>query len=139
MSRIMAIDYGTKRCGIAVTDPTRTIATALDTIPSREIIEFLRKYFQKEIVETVVIGDPRHLNNQPSEISKLADQFVKKLIKEFPLLSIHRYDERFTSSMAAKSMIESGQSKKIRRDKAMLDQISATILLQNYLTSLSNL
>lgn len=136
MARIMAIDYGSKRTGLAVTDPSQIIATALDTVPTHLLFEYLKKYISKEPVECFVVGDPRRLNNEMSETTHLTNQFVNKLKKEIPGIPVKRLDERYTSVMAAKSLIESGQSRKTRQDKAVLDQISATILLQNYLSTL---
>ncbi len=132
----MAIDYGSKRTGLAVTDPSQIIATALETVPTHKIFEYLKHYIAKEIVECFVVGDPRRLNNEMSETTHLTNQFVNKLKKEIPGIPVKRLDERFTSVMAAKSLIESGQSRKTRKDKSILDKISATILLQNYLTTL---
>jgi putative Holliday junction resolvase len=132
----MAIDYGSKRTGLAVTDPSQIIATALDTVPTHLLFEYLKKYISKEPVECFVVGDPRRLNNEMSETTHLTNQFVNKLKKEIPGIPVKRLDERYTSVMAAKSLIESGQSRKTRQDKAVLDQISATILLQNYLSTL---
>lgn len=136
MGRLMAIDYGKKRCGIAVTDPSQTIATALDTVPSHLLIDYLRKYFSKETVDQLVVGEPKRLNNSDSETTLLVHQFVKNLAKQFPEMMIVLYDERFTSKIATRSLLESGQNKKTRQDKSVLDRVSATILLQDYLTSL---
>ncbi len=136
MARIMAIDYGSKRTGLAVTDPSQIIATALETVPTHQLFEYLKKYISKEIVECFVVGDPRRLNNEMSETTHLTNQFVNKLKREIPEIPVKRLDERFTSVMAAKSLIESGQSRKTRQDKSVLDKISATILLQNYLSTL---
>ncbi|CAN5454639.1 Holliday junction resolvase RuvX [soil metagenome] len=138
MGRIMAVDYGTKRTGLAVTDPSRIIATALDTVPTHQLFAYLHQYFTHQTVDTIVVGDPRRLNNESSSTTVLVNQFVVRLQKEFPVMHIARYDERFTSLMASRSLIESGQSRKVRRDKGMIDRVSATILLQNYLASLSS-
>ncbi len=138
MGRILAIDYGTKRCGIAVTDPTQTIATALETVASHQALEFLKKYLQAEKVERIVIGRPRKLDNSEAELSGQIAGFVSRLSKQFPGLEIVSYDERFTSLLASRSLIESGQSKKTRQDKSVLDRVSATILLQDYLNSIQN-
>ena len=132
----MAIDYGKKRCGIAVTDPTQIIATALETVPSHLLIDYLRTYFSKETVDQLVVGEPKRLNNSDSETTILVHQFVKNLTKQFPEMMIVLYDERFTSKIATRSLLESGQNKKTRQDKSVLDRVSATILLQDYLTSL---
>jgi len=136
MGRLLAIDYGKKRCGIAVTDPGQNIATALETVASHLLIDYLRKYFAMEIVDQLIVGEPKRLNNSNSETTLLVHQFVKNLSKQFPNMSIVLFDERFTSKIASRSLIESGQSKKTRKDKAVLDRVSATILLQDYLTSL---
>lgn len=136
MARIMAIDYGSKRTGLAVTDPSQIIATALETVPTHKLFDYLKNYVSKETVECFVVGDPRRLNNEMSETTHLTNQFANKLKKEIPGIPVKRLDERYTSLMAAKSLIESGQSRKTRRDKSVLDQISATILLQNYLSTL---
>jgi putative Holliday junction resolvase len=138
MGRIIAIDYGTKRCGLAVTDPSRIIATALETVPTHQLIDYLRKYMATEDVDRIVIGEPKRLNNTDSETTRLALLFESQLQKNFPEKKIYRYDERLTSKMAQRSLIESGQSKKVRRDKTVLDRVSATILLQDYLLSLAN-
>jgi putative Holliday junction resolvase len=137
MGRILALDFGSKRIGIAVTDPTKRIASALDTIPASKIIEFLKGYFGKESVDLIVVGVPKHLDNTESTTTHLARQFINKLKKEFPMIKVDHYDERFTSKIAAQSLIESGQSKKTRQDKSILDQVSATILLQDYLQNLT--
>lgn len=139
MARIIALDYGSKRTGIAVTDPTKTIATALSTVSTHVLVDFLQNYFQKEEVESIIVGDPRRLNNEASTTTHLTNQFVNKLKKIFPEIPIYRYDERFTSIMAARSLIESGQTKSTRHDKGIIDQVSATIILQNYLSSIQNL
>jgi putative Holliday junction resolvase len=138
MGRIIAIDYGTKRCGLAVTDPSRIIATALETVPTHQLVDYLRKYMATEVVDQIVIGEPKRLNNTDSETTRLALLFENQLQKTFPEKKICRYDERLTSKMAQRSLIESGQSKKVRRDKTVLDRVSATILLQDYLISLAN-
>lgn len=136
MARIMAIDYGTKRTGLAVTDPTQTIATALETVPSHQLIDYLQRYFDKEPVELVLLGEPRRLNNTTSSTTQHVYAFLKKLQAAFPALMIRLVDERFTSKIASMSLLESGQSRKVRRDKTVLDRISATILLQDYLSTL---
>ena len=133
MPRILAIDYGTKRVGLAVTDPQGIIANALETVPSHEVMNYLERYLQKEEIKSFVIGDPKTLGNTDSETSKLVHTFATALKKKFPHIPIHLIDERFTSLMAQRSLIESGQSKKTRRDKTVLDKVSATILLQSYL------
>lgn len=136
MARILAIDYGSKRTGIAVTDPEQIIASALDTVPTHQLFSYLKVYLAKEKVECILVGDPKTLKNEVSQTTQLVNQFVNKLKREIPGIPVKRMDERFTSIMAAKSLLESGQSKKTRRDKSILDQVSATILLQNYLSTL---
>jgi putative holliday junction resolvase len=138
MGRILAIDFGLKRTGLAVTDTGRIIATALDTVPTAEIIPFLKKYTSGEQVDCFVVGLPMRMNFKAPEISTHINAFVKKLRKEFPGISIERYDERFTSSIAFQSMIDAGLTKKARRDKALVDKISATIILQSYLEHSNN-
>jgi len=138
MSRIIAVDYGQKRVGLAVTDENRIIATALETIHSKDIFSYLKQYIEKEKVSIIVVGEPRQMNNTPSESVKFINPFVKKLRKEFPGMEIQMYDERFTSKMAFQSMIDMGMKKKERQNKANVDKISAVILLQSYLEYLSN-
>lgn len=137
MGRILAIDYGSKRSGIAVTDPTKTIASALDTVPSHQLMDFLKNYLQKESVELIILGEPKRLNNSTSSTTDLVYAFQKKLETMFPDYPVKLVDERFTSKIAGLSLIESGQSRKTRRDKSVLDRVSATILLQDYLSSLN--
>jgi putative Holliday junction resolvase len=133
MGKIMAIDYGTKRVGIAVTDSLQIIASALTTVHANEAVDFIKKYFEKENVETIVVGEPKRMNNQPSEVEKHIVGFIRKLQKELPTVKIERFDERFTSKMAVQAMIDGGLGKKKRQNKELIDQISATILLQEYL------
>jgi putative Holliday junction resolvase len=133
MARIMAIDYGSKRVGIAVTDPMQMIATGLTTVHSKDILAFLKDYFEKEKVSCIVVGEPKTLMNKPSESAALVNVFVKQLKKMVPHIPIERLDERFTSKMAFQSMIDSGLKKKDRRNKSLIDSISATILLQSFL------
>jgi putative Holliday junction resolvase len=133
MGRILAIDYGQKRVGLAVTDELKIIANALTTVPSADIFNFLTTYLSKENIELFLVGEPKQMNNTPSESSKFVEPFVKKLIQTFPQIPIKRVDERFTSKMAFQSMIDRGLKKKDRQDKAMIDKISATIMLQSYL------
>lgn len=134
MPRILAIDYGQKRTGIAVTDELQIIASGLTTIPSATAINFLRDYFSKEKVEKVLIGEPKQMNGEPSESTVVIEAFVKKFTSFFPEMPIIRVDERFTSKMAFQSMIDSGLKKKQRQNKALIDEISATIMLQDYLS-----
>ncbi|MBK6397213.1 MAG: Holliday junction resolvase RuvX [Bacteroidetes bacterium] len=135
MGRIMAIDYGTKRVGIAVTDPNKIIATALDTVHSKDIIEYLKKYFIAQEVELVVIGEPRQMDNTASEVTPQVEQFVKAIKKAFPEMSIARFDERFTSKMAEQAIRMSGIKKMERRNKSLVDQTSAVIILQSYMNA----
>ena len=133
MGRILAIDYGIKRTGIAVTDPERIIATGLTTVNTPFLMQFLQDYCKKEPVDLFVVGEPKHLNNTPSESAKIIEPFVQRLATAFPDKEIARIDERFTSKMAFRAMIDGGLKKKQRQDKAMIDQVSATIMLQDYL------
>ncbi|MBL7868839.1 MAG: Holliday junction resolvase RuvX [Flavobacterium lindanitolerans] len=134
MPRILAIDYGLKRTGIAVTDEMQIIASGLTTIPSETAITFLKDYFAKEKVERVLIGEPKKMDYRPSESAKLIEAFVEKFKNNFPDLPFERVDERFTSKMAFQTMIDSGLKKKQRQNKALIDEISATIMLQDYLS-----
>lgn len=133
MKRVMAIDYGLKRCGIAVTDPMQIIANGLDTVATKEITTWLEKYLASEIVETIVVGEPKQMDGTPSQIAKQVNAFATALHKKFPNVNIVRHDERFTSKMAFQTMIDGGLGKKQRRDKALIDKVSATILLQSYM------
>ncbi len=135
MGRILAIDYGTKRTGLAVTDPLRIIATALDTVETTALIEFLKKYFIGERVDEVVVGMPKQLNNQDSETAPAVRRFVEIFKNTFPEKPIALVDERFTSSMAQRVMIDGGMKKKDRQVKGNVDKISATIILQSYMES----
>ena len=134
MSRIIAIDYGIKRTGIAVTDDFQIIASGLITIPSETALSFLTDYFSKENVSVVLIGEPKQMNGQPSESTEIIEKFVQKFKSAFPEMKVERVDERFTSKMAFKTMIDSGLKKKQRQNKALVDEIAATIMLQDYLT-----
>ncbi len=133
MPRILAIDYGIKRTGIAVTDDFQIIASGLTTIPSETAIAFLKDYFSKEKVDKVIVGDPKQMNCQPSESAEIIEKFVSKFQKEFPEMKLDRVDERFTSKMAFQTMIDSGLKKKQRQNKGLVDEIAATIMLQDYL------
>ena len=133
MGRILAIDYGRKRVGIAVTDPLKIIANGLNTVHSKDIFLFLDDYFLKENVETIVVGYPTNLKNQGSESLKYINPFINKLRIKFPDKNIELFDERFTSKMAKMAMIEGGMKKKDRQNKAMVDKISAVIILQSYM------
>jgi putative holliday junction resolvase len=134
MYRILAIDYGIKRTGIAVTDEMQIIASGLTTVPSEKAIDFLKDYFAKEEVIKVLIGEPKQMNGQPSECSVIIEKFVSEFKTTFPDMEVERVDERFTSKMAFQSMIDNGMKKKQRQNKALVDEIAATILLQDYLS-----
>ena len=133
MARILAIDYGQKRVGIAVTDPLKIIATGLTTVHSKDIFSFLEYYLSKENIEKIVVGYPVNLKNEGAQSLQFINPFIKKLIKKFPYTEIETYDERFTSKMAKAAMIEGGLKKKDRQNKALTDKISAVIILQSYL------
>jgi putative Holliday junction resolvase len=133
MSRILAFDYGTKRIGIAVTDPLQIIATGLDTIHPKDIVEFLKKYLLTEPVELFVVGDPKQMDGTPSQSAQHVKGFITTLKKQFPQIPIESIDERFTSKMAAAVVAQSGFKKSDRQNKERLDTISATIILQSYL------
>jgi putative Holliday junction resolvase len=135
MGRLLALDYGNKRTGIAVTDPLRIIATSLETVPTFELLNFLKKYLAKETVDEFVIGMPKTLKNEDSEMAPIIRKFILELSKAFPDKPIHQVDERFTSSIAQRAMIEGGMKKKDRRIKGNVDKISATLILQSYLDS----
>jgi putative holliday junction resolvase len=135
MPRILAIDYGLKRTGIAVTDPLKIIATGLTTIPSNTLITFLKDYFLKEEVELIIIGEPKNLDDSDTHATAIVKSMVKKLMKEFPSKRIKTVDERYTSKIASQAMIEMGMKKMQRRNKAIIDEIAATIMLQEYLRS----
>lgn len=133
MPRILCIDYGKKRTGIAVTDPLQIIATGLTTVDSPELISFLKKYFLQEVVELIVIGDPKNLDDSDTHATPLVRQIIKRLEKEFPQIPIKKVDERFTSKMARQAMLDMGMKKKDRRNKRNVDEIAATIMLQEYM------
>ena len=135
MARIMAIDYGRKRTGIAVTDSLQMIANGLTTVPSGELVKFLQEYTAKEPVERIVVGQPKQMNNEPSENMRYVQAFVTHLKRTIPQIPIEYYDERFTSVMAHQAMLEGGLRKKKRQEKALVDEISAVIILQAYLES----
>ena len=139
MGRILAIDYGRKRVGLAVTDPTKLIANRLTTVASHTIWDFLKDYFEKEQVDAVVVGYPRQMNNQASESVRFINPFLKRFQKLYPNMHLELFDERFTSKMAFQTMIDGGLGKKKRQDKAMVDALSATIILQDYLEQRRNL
>lgn len=139
MARILSIDYGKKRVGMAVTDPGQIIATRLTTVPTHTIWDFLKTYFEKEKVEIIVVGYPRQMNNEASEAVRYINPFLKKFQSTYPDIKLELFDERFTSKLAFQSMIDGGLKKKQRQDKAMVDAVSATIILQNYLELQRNL
>lgn len=133
MARILAIDYGKKRTGIAVTDELQIIASGLTTVPTDELLQFLESYLAKEKVELFLIGEPKQMDSSASESEILIKPFIEKLKNKFPTIDIQRVDERFTSKIAFQTMIDSGLKKKQRQNKALIDEISATIILQSYL------
>jgi len=133
MPRILCIDYGKKRTGIAVTDPLQIIATGLTTVDSPALISFLKDYFKQEEVELIVIGDPKNLDDSDTHATPLVKEVVKRLEKEFPKIPVKKVDERFTSKMAKQAMIKMGMKKKDRRNKRTVDEIAATIMLQEYM------
>jgi putative Holliday junction resolvase len=137
LARILAIDYGGKRTGIAVTDPLQIIATGLTTIPSHELIPFLKKYFQQEAVELVIIGLPKNWDESDTHGTPLAEAAIKRIQKEFPQMPLKTVDERYTSKMAKDAMLQMGMKKKDRRDKKLVDEIAATIMLQEYMQSIN--
>ena len=133
MARLLAIDYGRKRSGIAVTDTFQIIENGLTTVPSHTLINFLKDYIAKESVELIIVGLPRQMNYEESESMKYIKPFVNKLQKEIPNIPVEYFDERFTSRMAQQTMIDGGLKKKQRQNKALVDEISATIILQGYM------
>ena len=135
MGRILAIDYGKKRTGLAVTDPLQIIATSLDVVDSDKVVGYLKSYFQKEQVDTIVIGLPKDLKNQETEMTAAVRVFAERLQKVFPNQPIHFLDERFTTKIALQTMIDGGMKKKDRQVKGNADKISATIILQDFMSS----
>ena len=135
MARALSIDYGKKRTGIAVTDPFQLIASGLTTVNTYELVPFIENYLRNEEVSTIVIGEPKQMNGEPSELGDVIDAFAKALQEKYPSIEITRVDERFTSKMAFQTMIDSGLSKSKRRNKALVDEIAATIILQTFLDS----
>ncbi len=135
MARILSIDYGKKRTGLAVTDPLQIIPGGLATVSTSELFDYLQKYIKQETVERIVIGEPKQTNGQPSENLARVQQFVNRWRKAVPDIPIEYYDERFTSVLAHRAMIDCGLHKKARQNKALVDEISATIILQDYLES----
>lgn len=137
MARIMGIDYGRKRTGIAVTDPLQIVANGLTTVPTHTLLDFIKKYIEQEQVEAIVIGKPTQLNGEPSESMRYIDPFIKRLQNELPQMPVILFDERFTSTLAHQAMIDGGMKKKDRQDKARVDAIAASIILNDYLQSKS--
>lgn len=137
MARIICIDYGGKRCGLAVTDPLQIIATSLTTIDTKDLFNFLTDYFSKETVELILIGEPLNLDNTPTDATPLVQKAILDLGKKFPDIPIQTIDERFSSKNAVKAMVEMGMTKKDRRDKKTIDRVAATMLLQEYLSNRS--
>lgn len=133
MGRILAIDYGRKRTGIAVTDTLQMIANGLTTVPSGELVAWIAGYILKEPVDMIVVGQPKQMNNEPSENMKYVEAFVTHLKRTIPHIPVEYYDERFTSVLAHKAMLDGGLKKKKRQDKGLVDEISAVIILQSYL------
>lgn len=133
MARILALDYGNKRTGIAVTDEMQIIASGLATVPTTDLMPYLEKYFASENVELILVGEPKQMDNTASQSEEAISEFITKFKVKFPNMELKRVDERFTSKMAVRTMIDSGLKKKKRRDKSLLDEISATIILQTYL------
>ncbi|MCC6690572.1 MAG: Holliday junction resolvase RuvX [Bacteroidia bacterium] len=133
MPRIMAIDFGTKRVGVAVTDPNMIIANGLTTIHAKDVLNFLNDYVRKENVICIVVGEPKRMNNEPSDVERQIAPFVKSIEKKFPDIKIERMDERFTSKMAIRAMIDGGLKKKDRQNKETVDMVSATLILQSYM------
>lgn len=135
MARLLSIDYGRKRCGLAVTDPLQLVPGGLTTVPTSSLMDFLKDYLQREEVERIIVGEPRQSNGTPSENMARVEAFVKVLRKQVPGISVDFYDERFTSVIAHRAMIEGGLKKKDRMNKGLVDEISATIILEDYMDS----
>ncbi|HUP11973.1 MAG TPA: Holliday junction resolvase RuvX [Niastella sp.] len=136
MARILSIDYGKKRTGLAVTDPLQIIATGLTTVETPKLFQYLKAYFAKEAVELIIMGEPKNLDDSDTHATPLVKQAVARLKREFPAITIKMVDERFTSKMASQAMIDMGMKKKQRQNKALVDEIAATIMLQEYLRSI---
>lgn len=135
MSRIMGIDYGTKRTGIAVTDPLQIIASALTTVPTHELFDFIAKYLKEEEVEAIVVGEPMYPDGNPAQIADQVKGFVNKLRKQYPDIQVFMQDERYTSNMAKQIILQSGANRKKRQDKALVDKVSAAIILEDFLNN----
>lgn len=138
MGRIMAIDYGRVRTGLAVTDPMRIIATALDTVGTPSLLSYIKDYCAREQVDVFVVGQAKQMDGTPSQSAELIEPFVVQLAATFPDKEVARIDERFTSKLAFRSMVDSGMKKKDRRDKGTIDRVAATIMLQDYMNSINN-
>lgn len=136
MARILSIDYGKKRTGLAVTDPLQIIATGLTTVETPRLFKYLKEYFAKEAVELIIMGEPKNMDDSDTHATPLVKQAVARLKKEFPTIPVKMVDERFTSKMASQAMIDMGLKKKQRQNKALVDEIAATIMLQEYLRSI---
>jgi putative Holliday junction resolvase len=137
MARILSIDYGGKRTGLAVTDPLQIIATGLTTVQTPQLFKFLKEYFAKEPVELILMGEPKNWDDTDTHATPLVKKAVERLKRQFPTIPIKMWDERYTSKMASQAMIEMGLKKKQRQNKALVDEIAATIMLQEYLRSIS--
>jgi len=135
MGRLISIDYGRKRCGIAVTDPMKIVASGLTTVPSAKLIQFLKEYFAKEPVESIIVGLPKNMRGEASESQQYLLPALRNIRKEFPNIPVVMFDERFTSVLAHRAMIDGGMKKNARRNKAIVDEISAVIILNDYLQS----
>ncbi len=133
MARIMGIDYGSKRIGLAVTDPLQIIVNGLDTVPKEKIFDYLSTYLESEQVEKIVVGEPLHLDGRPAKIAGEVNKFISQIQKQFPNIPVVTHDERFTSKSAKEILLKSGARKKKRRDKALVDKLSAVLILQDYL------
>lgn len=133
MGQILAVDFGKKRCGLAATDDLRIIASGLDTVETSVLMEYLKKYFEKNTVDEVVIGLPTDLKGNMSEVEQDIQKFIEELKNEFPEVSVKRFDERFTSKIASYFISQSGKNKKQRQEKGLIDKVSATLILQQYL------
>jgi putative Holliday junction resolvase len=135
MPRILAIDYGLKRTGLAVTDPLKIIASALTTVETPQLFNYLKDYFRREEVELILIGEPKNLDDSDTHATPLVKKAIERLKKEFPAIPVTTVDERFTSKMASRAMIDMGMKKKQRQEKGMVDQIAATMMLQEYMAN----
>jgi len=137
VARILSIDYGAKRTGLAVTDPMQIIASGLTAVDTKDLMAFLKKYLQQEVVELILVGEPKNWDDSDTHATPLVDAFIKKLQKEFPSVTVKTVDERYTSKLAVQAMIEMGMKKKDRQNKKNVDEIAATIMLQEYLNNVN--